>query len=324
MRSSKKNVLLAIPSYQDPEVLGHKRELGPILKLLQEHDFDEVILMGLQKWKLNAFLTERSIQASFPKITVKKQILPVNDVSNYKDVFYPLKQALSQYEYYLRTECNEPFILLPPAICECLLDSWLLLVTSLNMKIRICQVESHYSVEGVYSQAPEEQNLDWLAEYGADFHDPIAEISPNKERWVLTETQIAFLDKLCQTNRSFFINTEHHTYYADALTNYFARYAQNRSAHYMKVGCSEIPEEILNPVLWGYEQNTWEGQRLQRKGLLQKFTNGWIALENYDRFPFDIQKKIQSTTEGSNKLHIVGWGDDPTKCISEVPVYVLP
>ena len=124
MGLSKKNVLLAIPSYQDPEILGYTRELGPVLKLLQEHDFDEVILLGLQKWKLNAFLTERSIQANFPNIAVKKHILPINNIGNYKDVFYPLKQTLSQYEYYLKTECEEPFVLLPPSVCECLLDSW--------------------------------------------------------------------------------------------------------------------------------------------------------------------------------------------------------
>ncbi|GEM_PF-2633233 len=324
MGPNKKNVLLAIPSYQDPEILGYKRESGPVLKLLQEHDFDEVILFGLQKWKLNAFLTERSIQASFPNVVVKKQILPVTNIGNYKDVFYPLKQTLSQYEYYLKTECEEPFVLLPPSVCECLLDSWLLLVTSLNMKIRICQVESHYSVEGVYSQAPEEQNLDWLAEYGTDFRDPISDVTKTKERWTLTATQIGFLDELCQKNRSFFIHTEHRTYYADALTNYFARYARNRSTHYMKIGCSELPQEILQPVLWGYEQNTWDGQKLQRKGLLQKFTDGWVALENYDVFPLEIQEKVQHSISHMDKLHLVGWGEDPTKCIAEIPVYALP
>ena len=324
MGPNKRNVLLAIPSYQDPEIFGYKKESGPVLKLLQDHDFDEVILLGLQKWKLNAFLTERSIQAGFPNVAVKKHILPVNNISNYKDVFYPLKQALSQYEYYLKTECEEPFVLLPPSVCECLLDSWLLLVTSLNMKIRICQVESHYSVEGVYSQAPEEQNLDWLAECGTDLRDPISDAAKNKEHWALTTTQIGFLDQLCQKNRSFFIHTEHRQYYADALMNYFARYARNRSMHYMKIGCSELPEEILQPILWGYEQNTWDGQKLQRKGLLKKFTDGWIALENYDIFPQEIQKKVRNSTLEADKLHIVGWVDDPTKCIADIPVYALP
>lgn len=324
MVSKKKSVLLAIPSYQDPEILGYKKDQGPILKVLQEHDFDEVILLGLQKWKLNAFLTERAIQASFPKMTIKKQILPISNISNYKDVFYPLKQALSQYEYYLKTECSEPFVLLPPSVCECLLDSWLLLVTSLNIKIRICQVESHYSAEGVYSQSPEEQDLDWLAEYGTDFRDSISEVVQNKERWVLTSTQIGFLDELCRNNRSFFIHTEHRNYYADALSSYFARYARNRSVHYMKVGCSEIPEEILRPVLWGYEQNTWHGQKLRRKGLLQKFTDGWIALEDYDTFPLEIQKKVQCSVANTDKLHIVGWGDNPANCIADIPVYALP
>lgn len=321
---NKKNVLLAIPSYQDPEISGYRRGCGPILKLLQENNFDEVILLGLQKWKLNAFLTERAIQASFPKVVIKKHILPVNNISSYKDVFYPLKQALSQYEYYLKTECNEPFVLLPPSVCECLLDSWLLLVTSLNIKIRICRVESHYSMEGVYSQAIEDQDLDWLAERDTDFHDPISEPSHNREHWILTSTQIEFLDKLCQNNRSFFINIEHKKYYMDALNNYFAHHARNRSVHYMKIGCSEIPEEILRPILWGYEQNMGEDQILKRKGLLQRFTDGWITLENYDVFPLDIQKKVKNSVSETNKLHIVGFVDDPAKCIDDIPMYVLP
>ena len=322
--SNKKKILLAIPSYQDPAILGCERELGPILKLLQENDFDEVILMGLQKWKLNTFLTERAIQTSFPNVAIRKHILPVNNISNYKEVFYPLKQALSQYEYYLRTECDEPFVLLPPAICECLLDSWLLLVTSLNVKIRICQVEPHYFAEGVYSQASEEQNLDWLAEYDTDFHDPISESSHCKERWLLTETQIEFLRGLCLKHRSFFINIEHHKYYADALNHYFARYARDRSVHYMKVECSEIPREILDPVLWGYKQSTHEGQVLQRKGLLQKFADGWIALGNCEFFPMDIQNKVQNAASNVGRLHIVGFVNDPTKCIKGVPMYALP
>ena len=317
----KKRVLLAIPSFQDPEVCGKERELGPILRLLEKECFDEVILFGLQVWKLSAFLTENAIRLRWPKISIKKYLLPVKNVSVYKDVFYGLREKLADCEGYLKSECEEPMVLLPPSVCDCLLDSWLLLVTSMNIKVRLCQVESHYSMDGIYSQAPEEQNLDWLAENVSEFRDPVAERTPKKAVCLLCPEQTAFLDALCAQRRSFCLKLDNQ--YNSSLGHYFAQYARQRSSQYAQINCSEIPQEVLDPILWGYTSVMDGGRVIKRRGLMQRVKKGWVTLLGYDMLPKETQRKLRAEGEKNESLHVVGFVNT-AEPIEGCNVYVLP
>ena len=81
-------MLLAIPTFQDPCISGKQDKEGPILRALQSGDFDEVILFGLQVWRLNTFLSEQFIVKNYPEITVKRHVLPIQDLACYKNIFY--------------------------------------------------------------------------------------------------------------------------------------------------------------------------------------------------------------------------------------------
>jgi hypothetical protein len=83
----KEQILVAIPSFYDPYLPGKPAELGNIGTLLKREIFQEVFMFGLDLWKLNAFLTEQYIVQYYPQIRVSKKILPITNVSSYKEIF---------------------------------------------------------------------------------------------------------------------------------------------------------------------------------------------------------------------------------------------
>lgn len=319
LNSNKKRVLLAIPTFLDPEVPGQKL-YGPIAQIIERNNFDEVILLGLQCWRLNAFLTEQFIQEKFPKIRIRWHILPIKNIADYNEVFYNIKPVLDSYEMWLKMECREPVFLLPPAFCDRLLDCWLLLTTALNMKTRICQIEPHYSMEGVYLQNSEDQNLDWVEENTVEFKDAWIE---EKKAVVLSKKQLAFIRDIFQENKSFCL------YLADKglnriLVNTLSEYVRYQGTKYLNIECDAIPEEIINSILWGYRKTIEDEKVIQRKGLLTRLQNGWITLSQCDRLPSSTREALSDFALDCGSHCLVGISGDPKSCIPNVPMYTFP
>ena len=305
MRNKKKNVLLAIPSFLDPEMFQQKGQDGPILQMLHENDFDEVILVGLQSWRLNAFLTEQAINVNFPKVKVVKHILNINNIFSYKEVFYELKKFLIDCEKTLSNICEEPVILLPPSACGCLLDCWLLLTTSLSINVRICQIEPHYSSEGIYLQNGEEQNLDWLSDNEMKFYDFVCDKPYNQEQNPLTEAQIFALKNWCQNEKIFCLQglTEEASL---SIQKYLSNYARRHNKNCLCINCLEIPEEILQSVLCGYKKTIEHNKTFERKGLFSKIKSGWIILSDFQKLSVNIQQYLRQIVQNKQDLHVIG------------------
>ncbi len=315
-RLLKKKILLAIPTFQDPHVPGRKDGFGPILQALQKGNFDEVILFGLQMWRLNTFLTEQFISKNYPNITVKRHILPLQDLSCYKDIFYQLKTKLEEYEFYLQKNSEEPVFLLPSSIYEYLFDCWLLLSTSLNMKTRICQIASHYALEGTPSS-----DIDWLSEPPKEFHDSHTEAQIICQ--YLSKNQIHFLEKISEKHQNFCIITENSNIH-QSIAQFFSQLARTKNLNYLNIACPQIPSEIANEILFGYQKQIENDKILKRKGLLKKFNKGLISLENINILSNEINKKIQTFIMHQKHSRFISICPTIKDLSSAIPYFPLP
>lgn len=317
----KRNILLAIPSFLDPEIPGHQGSVGPILQLLHDDIFNEVILFELPAWRMNAFLTEQAIHTQFPNITIRRSLLSVDNLFVYKDVFSQLKAAFLDYDIYLKTHCEEPVVLLPPSSCNCLFDCWLLLTTSLDLKIRLCKIEPHYSLEGVFSKSSMEQNLDWLSDSTTEFQDVINDRRPPTP--ILTESQVAFLTTLFDKKENFCL-TAGKNLSAESLSQFLHRYSHLHGTHVLKLSCDFIPQEICDPVLWGYSKRIENNVNIERKGLLQRLKKGWLLLLHADELPEEAYQKIISHYRADTGCHFVNLISRAPVDPHGVPVYTIP
>lgn len=316
-RLLKKKILLAIPTFQDPHIPGRKDGFGPILQALQKGNFDEVILFGLQIWRLNTFLTEQFILKNYPNVTVKRHILPLQDLSCYKDIFYQLKTKLEEYETYLQENSEEPVFLLPASIYEYLFDCWLLLSTSLNMKTRICQIASHYALEGIPSN-----DIDWLNESPKEFRDSRSEEVQTICQY-LSKNQIYFLEKIFEKHQNFCIITENSNIH-QSLLQFFSRSARVNNLNYLNITCTQIPSEIANEILFGYQKQIENNKILKRKGLLKKFNKGLISLENINILSKEIKDKIQTFITHQKHSRFISICHNIKDLPSIIPYFSLP
>ncbi len=301
-RHSKHKILFAIPSFQDPYSPGHTEQLGPIIRILNEEKFNHVVLFGLQIWKLNAFLTEQYLQTHWPDVQVDRHILPITDIGIYKDIFYNLKEALGEYQSLFQTKDNEISFLLPPSLCDRLLDCWLLLATSLNVETQIFQMESHFSMAGIYSDDIWNKGLDWLTESPREFNDKALDKHPQLPV-TLTFRQRQYLEQLPSQHASILLKNVSLDL-AQCIAKFIAH--QHVLSHCLTIHCNEIPPEIIDPILFGYSKNIHGGKTIFRKGLLHRFNKGVILLLEANTLQASTQSKIaQRINDPSNDQHYI-------------------
>lgn len=315
-KSLKKKVLLAIPTFQDPCISGKQDKEGPILRALQSGDFDEVILFGLQVWRLNTFLSEQFIVKNYPEITVKRHVLPIQDLACYKNIFYQLKEKLADYESYLGEVCEEPVFLLPSSVYDYLFDCWLLLSTSLNMKTRICQIESHYSIEGASFS-----DIDWLNESPKEFRDSQAE--PQVSYPCLSKNQLNFLEEIYAKNQNAYVLAEDVRLHR-SISQFFFQSTRAKNLNYLKIACSEIPAEISNEILFGYQKEIDSRRILKRNGLLKKLKKGLVTIEGFNALPKPMVKKVEDFISNQKDCRFVNILSDASNLESGIPCFSLP
>ena len=295
INKSKKQVLFAIPSFQDPGLPDKKDRCGPLLQLMQEKHFDRVVLLGLPVWRLHMFLCAQRIQSSWKNILIDKKLLEVGNIHVYQNVFNALKRVLDEYKEVLndtRTTCS---FLLPPSTCECLLDSWLLLASSLSRDAKIFQIESHFSIESstekyVWAEALENKNNIEVNDTTKDIFEPfIPKVIPNHLRLLINI--IRRKDKVL-----FFPNTDaiKAGSVAHALFNFTEK---TKASRCMTIKCDQLPREIAQEILFGYNIEIENGIRVQKKGLLQYLKSGLLLLANVDKFNHQLQEKLVKHVE---------------------------
>lgn len=298
---NKERILFAIPSFQDPHFPNQPQQLGSIARLLASEKFERVILIGLRLWKFNLFLTEQYIGEHWPNVKIEKTVLPIDNIAAYKEVFYGLKKALDAYTHLLHNQENQTSFLLPPSLCDKLLDCWLLLVTSLNLKAKIYQLEPHYSIQGLYSDDVWNKGLDWLNEKNTGLHDCII---PNPKALQAgqssEEIEAKWFDQLLplrETQQSLLLLNHH-----EGIEGKVARWLSKNKEDVLhraclNVHCEELPNEICEDILFGYKRELSEQKVIQRSGLVKKLGTGIVSVANIDKLPLKTQEKFADLIE---------------------------
>ena len=195
-------------------------------------------------------------------------------------------------------------------------------MTSLNINVRICQIEPHYSSEGIYSKNEEEQNLDWLSDNEMKFHDFICDNASFKEDIPLTKKQILTLNHLCNQEKNFCLHDlKEET--ALSIQKYLSNYARQLNKNCLFIHCSEIPEEILPFILCGYKKSIENNKTFERKGLFSKIKSGWIILSHFQKLSQNIQQNLNQIIQKEKDLHAIGMTVQKTKDFV-FPLYKFP
>ncbi|VAW34842.1 Response regulator of zinc sigma-54-dependent two-component system [hydrothermal vent metagenome] len=72
----------------------------------------------------------------------------------------------------------------------------------------------------------------------------------------------------------------------------------NRRDHpYLQIGCSNIPEHLIESELFGYEKGAFTDARNSKKGLIEVANGGTVLLDELGDMPYQFQSKILKLLE---------------------------
>ncbi len=299
----KEQILLAIPSFQDPHLPGKPSELGNIATLLRQEVFERVFLIGLSLWKINAFLTEHYINQCHPKIQTGKKILSVTSTSTYKEIFYALKQTFDEYHDIFANKNYSISFLLPPTFCDKLLDCWLLLITSLNLETKIYQIEPHYSLEAISSDKLWNKSLDWLGEKNNETHEtiPCFDSKYNEFDENLDFELVKKLTSLRLSKHLLILGGNKVT--QNKVSRWVHKQTQN-SGPLLNIACEQLPSEICSEILFGYKRQISRDKSVEKKWLFYKGDSGIIHVSTLDSLPLLVQSNIADFLDKGDAQHL--------------------
>ena len=97
-------------------------------------------------------------------------------------------------------------------------------------------------------------------------------------------------------------------------------YGQTSGNSYRDIDCSDVPEDISNELLWGYEANT-DGKTFVRDGLLTK-QNADLSLSGFDALSEALKSNITAFLSKSDRHFMaVSTAEDE---FSQIPTLALP
>ena len=298
-KCEKENVLLAIPTPSDPILSRSVSTQGPILRALQEDTYHKVVLIGCSLWKLNLFLTEQAIREQYPSITIYKELLPVANLGDYNEIFYPIKGCLKKHEALLRSTKNNVVALLPYSYNEVLLDCWILALTSLNLKIRLCQVHDTYTAEQIFDAEEGNTALDWIDDK-MELNEPA---SANLSEDLLPGLKEKLLNDLKQN--SFASATVNLSIYKNSTLKLIRDYARKHEKNFLSIDCSCMPNEIFSDLLFGYSYCINRTHTFFKKGKLDKIQQGVFVLLHDEKLPSSIREKLTRRLKDQHNLSFV-------------------
>lgn len=85
----------------------------------------------------------------------------------------------------------------------------------------------------------------------------------------------------------------------------------HRDQPFVEIGCSSIPENLLESELFGYEKGAFTDARQQKKGLFEVAGNGTIFLDEIADLNPTVQSKLLKVTEEKKMRRLGGVHDVP-------------
>ena len=247
-----KRILFAIPDGSDPFAAGDECNEGAVLRLVRERSFDRIVLFGLPGYRLSVTLTERAFAVRFPKKAVQSYIPDIPSLS-YKGLFNNFKKVLEVETSDLQAKDRLTF-LLPSAAEDPILDCLLLLSLSLPQKVEVCQAETPVEAWVQQTFQTEEDAFEW--------HDAATDKAEDKT--FLSAKQLDFLYHAWNQNKAFCLKTRDAAQ-GKAVSRAMHLYGSTSGSPYRDVDCADIPENVSNELLWGYNAET-DGKTFVRDG----------------------------------------------------------
>jgi len=103
--------------------------------------------------------------------------------------------------------------------------------------------------------------------------------------------------------------------------NYFCQkihqMSSRRDAPYVQIGCSNIPDHLIESELFGYEKGAFTDAKASKKGLIEAADGGTVLLDELGDMPYQFQTKILKLLE-ERRFRRIGALED-----TEVDVRIL-
>ncbi|MFW8600025.1 sigma-54-dependent transcriptional regulator [Desulfobacterota bacterium M19] len=73
--------------------------------------------------------------------------------------------------------------------------------------------------------------------------------------------------------------------------------SNRRDYPYLQIGCSNIPEHLIESELFGYEKGAFTDAKISKKGLIEAANGGTVLLDELGDMPYQFQSKILKLLE---------------------------
>ncbi len=87
--------------------------------------------------------------------------------------------------------------------------------------------------------------------------------------------------------------------------------SNRRDYPYLQIGCSNIPEHLIESELFGYEKGAFTDAKNSKKGLIEAANGGTVLLDELGDMPYQFQSKILKLLEEKSFRPIGGLDDIP-------------
>ncbi|MDD5758173.1 MAG: sigma-54 dependent transcriptional regulator [Desulfobulbaceae bacterium] len=87
--------------------------------------------------------------------------------------------------------------------------------------------------------------------------------------------------------------------------------SSRREAPYVQIGCSNIPDHLIESELFGYEKGAFTDAKASKKGLIEVAEGGTVLLDELGDMPYQFQTKVLKLLEERCFRRIGGLEDTP-------------
>jgi DNA-binding NtrC family response regulator len=87
--------------------------------------------------------------------------------------------------------------------------------------------------------------------------------------------------------------------------------SNRRDCPYLQIGCSNIPEHLIESELFGYEKGAFTDAKNSKKGLIEAANGGTVLLDELGDMPYQFQSKILKLLEEKSFRPIGALDDIP-------------
>lgn len=299
-------VLVTFTGFHDPYSLGlvgEEKQAGPIISLLKEKPFDQVVLISTLNTKANTATTESVIRGLFPDLRVSIIDADLSDPTDYGEILRDLRTKVVP-----ALESFGPQINLSVAVASGtpqMHAAWLLMVASGEMPARILHIRPPRFVTAdkpLVSEVdlssrdfPDVRHVAALslledAETTADIGEIVRSLGIVGDHPELKKA-LDVAATLAPTEVPILILGETGT--GKELLARFVHLASGRPAdRFVAINCAAIPKDLVESILFGHRKGAFTGAISDQEGKFAQADGGTLFLDELGELPLDTQAKL--------------------------------